>query len=172
MPVVEEVEELSKDNTVEILGYEGKTKKVLIVDDNNSNLNLLKDVLAPLGFDIEVAEGGKVGLEKVTSFQPDLILLDYLMPDINGMEVAQNVRRSEESQHVKIIGLSATAALIGKDEVFVELCDEFITKPIDITQLYEVIQDCMGIKWKSKERIVETNPKGRKAYLSRSRNVR
>ena len=153
---IEGKETATVSSNTEITGYLGDRKKILIVDDNPSNLNLLKDILTPLDFIIELADDGYSGIDRSKEFLPDLILLDYLMPDINGSEVIQKLKKERNQKGIKIIGLSATAELKGKDKIFEELCDNFLTKPIDVNKLLSTIKLSLNIKWQ--EQLREINP--------------
>lgn len=130
-----------------ILRYQGERKLLLIVDDNSTNLNLLVDALEPLGFDIATAVNGKEALLKATEAQPDLILLDLLIPDMDGMEVLQHIQKNKNLSQVKIIGISAAADNEERVEHFAGACDDFIEKPVNMEGLLEIITKHLRIEW-------------------------
>jgi DNA-binding NtrC family response regulator len=116
--------------------------KILIVDDEPFNLDLLEQELTDLGYSTERAGDGAQALSKIDNANPDLVLLDYRMPDMNGIEVLQAVRRSHKELPVVII----TAH--GSIELAVEAvkagADDFITKPFDPEHLALVVQRCLA----------------------------
>ncbi|MGK0199772.1 MAG: CheY-like chemotaxis protein, partial [Yoonia sp.] len=74
--------------------------KVLIVDDEERNRDLLEAILRPLGFDLSTADNGREALAKAVELKPDLILLDVMMPDLSGFEVCQQLRKSESTADI------------------------------------------------------------------------
>jgi DNA-binding NtrC family response regulator len=116
--------------------------KILIVDDEPFNLDLLEQELTDLGYAAELAKDGTQALSKVERLGPDLVLLDYRMPDMNGIEVLQAIRKTHKDLPVVII----TAH--GSIELAVEAvkagADDFITKPFDPEHLALVVQRCLA----------------------------
>jgi PAS domain S-box-containing protein len=144
---IEDHERKKKHKESHIKGYEGDPKRILIVEDNQTNITLLVSLLEPLGFLIEIAEDGKIALQKITDFKPDLILLDYRMPVMNGLEFIQTLRKTQITKDYKIIGVSATVHEIELKKQFHDLCDGFISKPIDHELMFEKIKEMLNIKW-------------------------
>jgi CheY-like chemotaxis protein len=126
--------------------YQGERKRLLIVDDNRANLNFLVDALKPLGFDIVQAGSGQEALEKASQTHPDLILLDLLMPGMDGIEVVRHIHRNEDLAQVKIIGVSTAAVDENRLAEFTATCDDFIGKPIRIEGLMKKVEQHLGIK--------------------------
>ena len=79
---------------------------ILVVDDQESNLLVLESMLLPLGYHVEMAKNGLEALKKVAENSPDLILLDILMPKVNGLEMLKTLREDEWGKHVPVIILS------------------------------------------------------------------
>lgn len=80
--------------------------KILVIEDEESILKMLESVLKEAGFEVATATNGKVGLEKVSEFKPDLIFLDILMPVMNGFEVLKNLKVDDHGQNIPVIVLS------------------------------------------------------------------
>ena len=139
----------------EITGYAGQPKKILVVDDNLTNVSLLVSLLEPLGFVLETAEDGLIAIQKATTFLPDLILLDYRMPKMDGIEFGQIIRKSTALGHVKILGISATVQQKERLIAFKKVCDEFITKPVDMDALFGNIKLLLGLEWLMKKNGLE-----------------
>jgi signal transduction histidine kinase len=126
--------------------YQGERKRLLIVDDNRVNLNFLVDALKPLGFDIAQAGSGQEALDEASQTHPDLILLDLLMPDMDGIEVVKRIRRSQDLAQVQIIGVSTAAVDEHRLAEFTAACDDFIAKPVRIEGLLKKVEGHLGVK--------------------------
>ena len=125
-----------KDNNIPLDALESGKKKILIVDDDPEIIELLVDVLSRDGrFEVKSASSGYDAGMLTQQLHPDLILLDYMLPDVNGNIVCQTIRRNPEFENVKIIIISG---VIREDEIEQLLksgAEDFIRKPFDITEL-------------------------------------
>jgi signal transduction histidine kinase/CheY-like chemotaxis protein len=147
-----------------IRGYSGERRRLLAVDDTPANAALLADLLAPLGFEVQTAASGREALRLVTLLPPDLILLDLVMPDMDGLETAQEIRRHSELDNVRIVrivGISATVADGERKKQFVEVCDSFIGKPIQTGELLRAIGDLLDLEWETSGNGETKPPAGR-----------
>ena len=111
-----------------------KTKcsgKILIVDDNPSNLKVLYTYLVSAGFEVLVAEDGRAGVEAVKHSRPELILLDVMMPGIDGFEVCRLLKANEQTKDIPIIFLTALSETINKVKGFEVGGVDYITQPIE-----------------------------------------
>ena len=131
-----------------INGYQGERKSILVVDDNINNAAMLVSLLDPLGFAVTTAENGAVALQHAAEYHPDLVILDLVMPEMDGLECAREMRKRVELSAMKIIGASATVTDSADKEAFVAACDAFVIKPIQIDLLLELIRVQLGITWK------------------------
>lgn len=131
-----------------IKGYQGERKSILVVDDNINNAAMLVSLLDPLGFAVTTAENGAVALQNAAEHHPDLVILDLVMPEMDGLDCAREMRKRVELSRIKIIGASATVTDSANKEAFVAVCDAFIIKPIQIDLLLELIRVQLGIIWK------------------------
>jgi DNA-binding response OmpR family regulator len=107
-------------------------RKILIVDDEPINLEFFDVMLSKLGFEVEKAVDGEDALEKVTEFNPDLIILDNVMPKLPGWEVTKRLKNNEEFKdfrHIPIIMFSALDGVENKIEGLELGVDDYITKP-------------------------------------------
>ena len=112
-----------------------KKVKILVVDDIPLNVLLVKKMLQPLGFDTSEAEDGVVAMEKIEADKPDLILLDLMMPRMDGLEVLRRLRASDDTKSIPVIILSA---LNSNDDVAKGIsmgAEDYITKPIIMDRL-------------------------------------
>jgi len=139
-----------------ITGYEGEKRHVLVIDDNPTNGALLQTLLTPLGFSVELAENGKVGLECVRHKLPDIILLDRVMAVMDGVTFIKHLRKEDAYQHIPIVGISASTTSQEDQPDFIHMCDEFLPKPIEHEKLLKVIGTRLHLKWKLKEQPPES----------------
>jgi len=85
--------------------------KVLLIEDDEAVQTLYKRVFSLEGFDIEIADGGQAGLDKVGVFQPDIILLDMMMPGMNGLEVLRRLKADSTTSQIPVIALTNVSEL-------------------------------------------------------------
>ena len=121
-------------------------KKILIVDDEPFNLDLLEQELSDYDFQIERAGDGIDALEKTQSFMPDVILLDYMMPRMNGLEVVRQLRASSQHQGIPVILLTAKATQEDKVAGLDAGADDYVTKPFDSIELLARVRAMMRLK--------------------------
>ena len=109
--------------------------KILLVEDNEMNYDMLSRRLTRKGFEVVIATDGEQGVEMSRSVAPDLILMDMSLPKIDGWEATRLIRANPETAKVLIIALTAHAMASDKDKAMAAGCDDFDTKPIDIERL-------------------------------------
>lgn len=117
-------------------------KKILIVDDDPDFLFVLGRVLTRAGYEVVSADGGKEGLEKAAEENPDLVVLDIMMPDMNGWEVCRKIKR--ESPDLPV-AMCSVLRYSDKSERSLNYAgaDEHITKPIDFDNFLETVNTLM-----------------------------
>ena len=117
-------------------------EKILIVDDEPLNLELLERELRPHDYTVESARNGEEALHKVDSFVPDLILLDYMMPDMSGLEVLKEIRRRKYD--LPVVMITAYGTIERVVEAMKEGAYDLVTKPFDPDHLRIVIEKALG----------------------------
>jgi class 3 adenylate cyclase len=120
--------------------------KILIVDDEPFNLDLLEQELGEYDYVIERAEDGIEALEKTASFKPDVILLDYMMPRMNGVEVVKRLRATPEHKGIPVILLTAKASQEDKVAGLDAGADDYVTKPFDSIELLARVRAMLRLK--------------------------
>src|SRR6266511_1898313 len=120
--------------------------KILIVDDEPFNLDLLEQELADYDYVIERASDGVEALEKIGVFKPDVILLDYMMPKMNGLEVVKRLRQIQEHKGIPVILLTAKATQEDKIAGLDAGADDYVTKPFDSFELLARVRAMLRIK--------------------------
>jgi len=114
--------------------------KILLVEDNEMNRDMLSRRLVRKGYDIVIAIDGQQALDMAAAESPDLILMDMSLPVIDGWETTRRVKANPDTKTIPIIALTAHAMVEDKDKAIEAGCDDFDTKPIDIQRLVGKIQ--------------------------------
>ncbi|MGD8833815.1 MAG: response regulator transcription factor [Desulfobacteraceae bacterium] len=115
-------------------------KKVLIVDDELSILVPLKFLLEKSNYRVDLAQSGKEALEKISQAKPDLILLDIMLPDLDGYEIFQLIRENPDWDNIKVIYLSAKNRDVDIAKGLNLGVDSYVTKPFSNAELLEKIE--------------------------------
>lgn len=121
------------------------THKILIVDDEPNIVLSLEFLMQKNGYLVAVAHDGEQALQQMELFQPDLVLLDVMMPVRNGFEVCQRIRENHTWDHVKIVMLSAKGRNVDISKGLSLGADMYITKPFSTTQLLADIKALLSI---------------------------
>ena len=129
------------------IGFAGDARKVLVVDDKQVNRSVLMTLLTPLGFAVREAVDGAEAVVEAQSWQPDLILMDLVMPKLDGLEATRQLRQSEGEERVVVIALSASVLPLNRDESMAAGCDDFVPKPVRAADLLERIGRHLGLEW-------------------------
>ena len=109
--------------------------KILLIEDNEMNRDMLCRRLERLGYQVDVAVDGKQGLEIISSAPPDLILMDLSLPVIDGWEATRRLKADNTTQHIPIIVLTAHALKTDREDALRAGCDDYDVKPIDFPRL-------------------------------------
>jgi pilus assembly protein CpaE len=109
--------------------------RVLVIDDDPGILNLVNTALNKRGYDVFTAANGTEGLNRIQDTKPDIVILDKVMPDIDGFEVARRLRREPDFAHVPIVILTGASQLGDKLDAFNAGADDYLTKPFEVDEL-------------------------------------
>jgi DNA-binding response OmpR family regulator len=110
-------------------------KKVLVVDDDPDLLDLVSFNLRKAGFWVGTADDGAQALSKVRSFSPDLMLLDVMMPELDGLEICEMLRRDPATAGIPIILLTALSSELARINGLGSGADDYVTKPFSVKDL-------------------------------------
>jgi len=116
-------------------------KKILIVDDEPKNLKLMHDLLQMNGYDTVEAVDGEQGVTLATITKPDLILMDIMMPKMDGLEATRIIKAGETTKNVPIIALTSFAMDGDRERILSAGCDGYITKPVNIHELLKTVEN-------------------------------
>lgn len=123
-----------------------KKPKILVVDDEDRNLRLMEAILLPLGYDIVLAHDGKEALEKIQETPVDVILLDIMMPEMDGFEVARRLKSDNETKIIPIVMVTALQEVEDRIKALEAGADDFLTKPVDKTEVRARVASLLKVK--------------------------
>ncbi len=131
--------------------------KILIADDQDFFITMLEDQLSSMGYDILIARNGPEAIKKAMIDQPDLILLDVVMPDIDGFKVCHTIKSSFQTKHIPVLMLTALTDIKSRHKGLKAGAIDFLTKPIDPDELSYKIENV--IKLKDHQKFLENRTK-------------
>ena len=118
--------------------------KLLIVEDNEVERELLSRRFRRKGFEVLTAEDGQVGVQMASTDRPNLILMDLSMPVLDGWEATRQIKAGDETSHIPVIALTAHAMKGDRAKAIDAGCDDYDTKPINLARLLSKITTLLG----------------------------
>ena len=118
--------------------------RILCVEDNPQNMRLVRKILKHEGYDVLEAEDGASGLAVAEAEEPDLILMDINLPDIDGLEVTKLIKAQAHLVHIPIIALTANAMYGDEERCLAAGCDGYIAKPVSKEKLLSSVEDYLS----------------------------
>ena len=122
----------------------GPMPKILLVEDNEMNRDMLSRRLERRGYQVVLAVDGQVGLELARSDPPDLILMDMSLPVLDGWEATRRLKADSATRHIPVIALTAHAMSSDRDKALDAGCDDYDTKPIELARLLRKVEALLG----------------------------
>jgi DNA-binding response OmpR family regulator len=124
---------------------EKSAKMILCIEDEQEMIDLIRLILGRRGFEIRGANGGKEGLEFIRNEHPDLVLLDLMMPEMDGWEVYQQMKADETTKNIPVIVVTAKAQSIDKVlGLHIAKVDDYIAKPFSPQELLTSVDNVLG----------------------------
>jgi len=120
--------------------------RILAVDDEEQNRRLMRALLGAIGYEVDTAANGAEALEKVAACPPDIVLLDAVMPTMNGLETARKLKATEETRIIPIIMVTGLREIEDKVNAFEAGVDDFLTKPFEKVELQARIASLLKVK--------------------------
>ncbi|RFP21869.1 response regulator [Duganella sp. BJB488] len=134
-----------------VIGYSGERKTILIVDDIAANRHVLRDLLGGMGFDTTLVCNGQEAVDSVRRQAPHAVLMDIVMPVMDGLEATRQIRRLPGMARLPIIAISASVTKEDQDESLVAGADAFMTKPVHQNGLLEHLGGLLGLALRYEE---------------------
>lgn len=119
-------------------------KRILLVEDNEMNRDMLSRRLVKHGYEVSIAVDGGEALERASAVQPALILMDLSLPVIDGWEATRRLKQDAATRHIPVIALTAHAMTGDREKALEAGCDDFDTKPVDLPRLLGRIEALLG----------------------------
>ena len=139
---------MKKDNTDSSMT---ETSRILIADDNEPNRELLEVYLADIDCVIATAVDGHDTLEKVASFNPDILLLDIMMPKLSGFEVCQQLKSNPATRQIMVLMVTALGELGDIERAVESGTDDFLSKPVNKIELVKRVENMLKLRHVSDE---------------------
>jgi PleD family two-component response regulator len=128
-----------------------KTHRILIADDNQANCELLEAYLDGIDCLIEMAVDGQQTMDQVAAFQPDLILLDVMMPKLSGFEVCKKIKENEATRNIMVLMVTALNELGDIERAIEAGTNDFLSKPVNRMELLKRVENMLQLKGVSDE---------------------
>ena len=120
--------------------------KILIADDNQANCELLEAYLASVDCEVQVAVDGQDALDKVAQFEPDLILLDVMMPKLSGFEVCETLKENPTTRRIMVLMVTALNERGDIERAVQAGTDDFLSKPVNQVELIKRVENMLKLK--------------------------
>ncbi|MBD1924542.1 AAA family ATPase [Microcoleus sp. FACHB-831] len=147
LPEVSNQGGFTKKEQLNIQGFKGHKRKIIVADDKRENRSILVKMLSPLGFEMVEATDGQECLKKAEEIHPDCILMDLMMPQLNGFEATRRIRRSPDLKDVVVIGTSASVFDFDQHKSKEVGCNDFLPKPIRVEELLDKLNLHLKLEW-------------------------
>lgn len=119
---------------------QGESRQVVYIEDESEMIDLVKLILGRKGYEVIGANGGREGIEEIRQRLPDLVLLDLMMPDMDGWDVYQQMKADDQTRHIPVIVITAKAQSIDKVlGLHIAKVDDYISKPFSPQELLDSV---------------------------------
>jgi CheY-like chemotaxis protein len=122
--------------------------RILLVEDNEMNRDMLSRRLSRRGFEVLLAENGQAGVDLTASQRPDLILMDMSLPVVDGWEATRRIKADPSTSDIPVIALTAHAMASDREMALQAGCDDYDSKPVDLARLIRKIEQLLGTSQK------------------------
>ncbi|MFO8072476.1 MAG: response regulator [Polyangia bacterium] len=116
---------------------------ILAVDDTETMRAFYDQLLSGQGYSVETADDGQQALERIGDVQPDLILLDVMMPKLDGVETCRRIKSIDSTRDVKVVMVTSRSEYSRISEAFAAGCDDYVVKPVDRTELLLKVKELL-----------------------------
>jgi CheY-like chemotaxis protein len=145
------VAQLVPQTASDVEGYAGERKRILIADDDPSNRKLCAQLLESVGFIVRAAADGREALENLGEFRPHLVATDLVMPRVDGMQLLRTLRAEPAFAEIPVVGMSASASQVTREEAMRAGCSAFLSKPLQLTAFLATVGNQLGVQWRYRD---------------------
>lgn len=128
------------------MGESPQPTRVLLVEDNELNRDMLSRRLVRRGFHVVTAVDGEEAVQRTNETKPDLILMDMRLPGLSGWDATRRIKANPETNAIPVIALTAHAMKVDREQALAAGCDGFETKPVELERLLATIQDLLSLR--------------------------
>lgn len=118
-------------------------QRIMIIDDNHMNLELVSYMLEADGFAVQLENGANTALNTIPDFKPDLILMDIQLPDMDGLELTRRLKADPATEGIVIVAFTAYAMKGDEAKMLASGCDGYISKPINVSTFISQVRTCL-----------------------------
>lgn len=158
LPLAKDWGTSSSDIGPRVTGYRGRPYTLLVVDDHAENRLVLMNMLEPLGFTMLEAENGRMGYEQALKHKPDLIITDFIMPELDGLAMTRQLRQTSGFEKTPIIASPASLAQVEQHESLEAGCNIFFPKPIEFDALLSALISLLPLEWVYETKVISKQP--------------
>jgi two-component system, cell cycle response regulator DivK len=120
-------------------------EQILVVEDNEKNMKLFRDVLVATGYRTLEATTGSEAIDLASEYSPDLVLMDIQLPDLDGVQALHRLREDERTATIPVLALTAQAMSGDRERFLAEGFDGYVSKPVNVRELIGIVrQHCEG----------------------------
>ena len=119
------------------------TARILVIDDNAMNIELVEFVLTSAGFEVEAAQTAEQGFACIARRHPDLILMDIQMPEVDGLQMTQRLKADPSTRHIRIVAFTAYAMKGDEQRMKDAGCDGYLAKPVNVKTLAQQVRELL-----------------------------
>lgn len=119
-------------------------KRILIVEDNDLNLKLFRDLLTAHGYEVLETKDGLEAINITRNQKPDLVLMDIQLPEISGLDVTRRLKADEAIRHIPIVAVTAFAMKDDEEKILAAGCEAYVSKPISIASFMNTVRRFLG----------------------------
>jgi len=137
---------LQRNNMYPHACYEPDSQRILMVDDEPKILKMLTTMLTSDGYSLETAKDGFDAGVKIMTFKPGLVILDLIMPGMDGFEVCRQIKTNPDTTHIKVLALTGHDSEENRNRILAEGADAYLTKPFSKNELMQTIQTLLNTR--------------------------
>mgnify|MGYP001821810001 CR=1 FL=1 len=119
-------------------------QKILVVDDNAANLDVMLQLLEPLGYELAIATSGEKALRVADHFRPDLVLLDVMMPGMDGYEVCRQLKAEPATRDIPVVFVTGHSSEAEREQGLAMGAAAYLSKPVDPAALYSTVEELLA----------------------------